>query len=112
MGVDYSAVLFVGQVFEDREEAVEFLKESGFLLEQEYERIEEGEDCLEDVLYDKKNLQGFCLNAYTGYGFIIGYSLSCSDPEAFKESFDKGVTSWNETFPSSPCKVIREVHVY
>lgn len=112
MGVDYSAVLLVGQVFEEQEEATEFLKENGFLSEEEYERITDGEDYLEDVLFDKKNLTGFCLNAYSGYGFVVGYNLNSSNPEVFRESFDKGVATWNETFPNTPCEVISEVHVY
>lgn len=107
MGVDYDAVLVVGKEFEGADDAVQFLRDNGLLSEVSEGQI--NDDGLEEYLPD--GMDGGHLNCYTGYGFYIGYGLSCRCPESFQKDFSDGVEMWEKLFPSSPAEIVHTVCV-
>ena len=107
MSVDYTAVLAIGKEFESASEAEQFLRDNDLL-----------QDVSEQDIYDSglseclpAHLEGSCLNYYTGYGYYIGYGVSCRDTESFRKDFESGMEEWEQMFPDTPAEVIHTVIV-
>lgn len=107
MGVSYSAILAVGKEFEDRHEAESFLRDNGFLAEFSEEDIDDNGlgECLPD------GMGGSILNYYNGYGFYLGFDISCHNPESFAKDFAEGMEEWDKLFPDTPADVVHTVRV-
>lgn len=107
MGVSYRAILAIGKEFEDRHEAESFLRDNGFLAEFSEEDIDDSglEECL------PCNMDGSMLDYYNGYGFYLGFDISCRSPEKFTQDFREGMAKWNVLFPHSPAEVVHTVRV-
>jgi len=107
MSVDYTAVLAVGKEFDEQGEAEDFLRENGFLRDVTEEEMED--EGLTELLPEA--LQGSCLNYYYGYGFYLGFHISCRDVESFKKNYEEGVEKWDKMFPNTPAEIVHTVIV-
>ena len=110
MGVDYAAVIAVGKTFDDKGELLDFVRQHYHISEEEEDEIEE--DGYTEWLYSHPILDGEMLDCYRGDYCYLGYSISCSSPEAFKQSFEDGMEQWKSVFPNVEPDVIRTVKVY
>ncbi len=107
MGVDYSAVLYVGKEFEDQSEAKDFY-ERFFTLSEEDESFSE-------FVYGLNNgLSGEILNCYDGYGFIFGIDIgpSIRKPEKFAEDVSNAIAKWKELIPNVEPEIIHSVRIW
>jgi len=109
MGVSYSAIVGIGKEFDDKHDAEAFLEKHNVLSDEDRERIEE--DGLSEWLYDNEKVEGRMLDCYRGDYFFVGYELNCSNPEAFKASFDNGMELWKEYFKDVEPDMIKTVRV-
>lgn len=104
MGTYYSPILAVGFVKDvcDMESFIE-----------KYFNKSEFEDTwdVSDWLDYNEVVGGGCLNYYSGDEFWIGYRLDCSNPEKFKESFDKAVEKWQNISKDLKPEIVLEVRV-
>lgn len=108
MGVDYTAILAVGKEFESQSEAFHFLDSHNLLSKSDIEYYEEQglEECL------PCNMDGGCLNYYSGEGFYIGYRVRCHDPKSFRKDFEEGMENWDKAFGGKePADIIHTVRV-
>jgi hypothetical protein len=112
VGVDYTAVLMVGQEFDDAYEAAEFLRAHG--IEIPDEDSEEMEDGLCEYLYSKDvhQLSYERLNYYSGgdYG-VLGWRLSVHDPANFCAQVVERQTKWAQLFNAMP-DIVHTVKVH
>lgn len=109
MGVDYNAVVGIGKEFYDKSEVVDFLEQYNVLDDEDRDQIDA--DGLSEWLYNNEKVDGRLLNYYSGDYYFVGYELSCSSPEAFKESFDDGMKRWAKLFVGIAPDVIKTVQV-
>lgn len=104
MGTYYSPILAVGFVKDvcDMESFIE-----KYFNKNEFEDTWDVSDWLEynDVV------EGGCLDCYSGDEFWIGYRLDCSNPEKFKETFDKAMEKWQNISKDLQPEIVLEVRV-
>ena len=114
MGVDYKAVLVVGQEFESASEVVDFLRERLALSEEDEQEIEDrGNGVIQDLFCGgNEELYCTCLNAYSGYGWVVGYQLNVRDALAFAANTELAFLRWDTKFPGTVPDVIHAVKVY
>lgn len=110
MGVDYRAMLYVGQEFEDEHHAKKFFTDNVELSEEDEEFIDG--DGLQEYLYSHDDLDGDTIDCYSGYGFLLGVEISCHNPETFLDDYNKAVETWKEYFGDAPFYLINTVKVY
>ena len=110
MGVYYAAVIAIGKTFNDKGELLDFIRQHRGLTEADEEEIDE--EGYTEWLYNHPQLDGERLDYYNGDYCYLGYSISCSSPEAFKQSFEEGMEQWNKMFPAIKPDVIRTVKIY
>lgn len=113
MGVDYTAILAIGKEFDELSEVVEFLEENNVLSEANLKVLEEeGDGYIIEVLYDEVGMpECSCLNCYSGYGYYLGYNISCRSVEEFEKTLNAGLRMWAEKFPNEPAEIIHTVRV-
>lgn len=114
MGVDYTAVLAYGKEFDEAYEVVEFLTERNVLTREEIDEMEgEGDSYISEICYSHASLPNCdCLNAYSGYGYYLGFKISCRSPEEFEKSFNEAKEKWAAMFPNDPAEIIHTVRVW
>lgn len=115
MGVDHSAVLYVGKLLEGYSEVISFIEEY-------YNFTEEEVDGIEEFLYSTKHkelskIECSSLNYYVSREesyYVLGISIlrATREPEKFAEAVKNAKDTWNSAFPNSECEVISEVKVY
>ena len=106
MSVDYEAILAVGKVFDNEEQATKYFLDHGKLTEDDLNVIRH--DGLGEFLYDSETLPcGEYLNCVTGGEFYVGYVI---DIEDFDKSLFLSRNSWQELFNEEP-DIILEVRV-
>jgi hypothetical protein len=109
MGVNYRAILAVGKEFDSKQEAFDFLDSHKLMSAEDIEYYED-DGSLEECL--PCNMDGGCLNYYSGYGFYVGYRIRCNDPESFRKDFEEGLSNWGKAFGGDvPAEVIHFVQV-
>ena len=113
MGVDYSAVLYVGKEFEDQSEAKDFY-ERFFTLSEEDRQFIEDEGFSEFVYGLGNGFSGETLNCYNDYGFIFGIDIGSSvrKPEQFAESVSNAIAKWKELIPDVEPEIIHSVRIW
>lgn len=113
MGVDYSAVLYVGKQFEDQHEAREFY-ERFFALSEEDAQFIDDEDFSEFCYSLENGLSGKILDCYSGYGFIFGINIGSfvRKPESFAEEVQDAIAKWKELFGEEKYDIIHTVRVW
>jgi len=110
MGVDYRAVVAIGQEFYDSGEVVDFLQSSAILSEDDEDYLNSSvAEFLDDNMC---GIEGSCLNMYNGNHWYVGYEINCSSPEAFEKSYKESIRKWEELFPNEKYEVINTVMVY
>lgn len=110
MGVDYRAMLYVGQEFETGREAENFLEKFVTLSEEDQKVIDE--EGIEEFLYCHEELEGDTIDCYSGYGFVLGIELSCRNPETFAERYNEAIATWKKYFGDETFNLIHTVKVY
>ena len=110
MSTNYYAIIAIGKEFDSKSEVIDFLEEHNILDDENRDQIEdiglvEWLDC------NDKNVYGQLLNYYSGDYYYVGYPLSTSNPDAFKESFDKARIDWEHKFPHVDPDMIKTVQV-
>lgn len=120
MGVDHSAVLYVGKLLEGYSDVISFIEEYYNFTEEELEEIEV--DGIEEFLYSTKHkelskIECSQLNYYVSREesyYVLGTSIlrATREPEKFAEAVKNAKDTWNSAFPNSECEVISEVKVY
>lgn len=113
MGVDCSAVLYVGKQFEDQREAKDFYERFFTLSEEDEQYIEE--ESFSEFCYGLDNgLSGTTLNCYSGYGFVLGIDIGSyvRKPESFAEEVQKAISKWKELFGEEKYDIIHTVRVW
>jgi len=120
MGVDHSAVLYVGKLLEGYSEVISFIEEYYNFTEEELEEIEV--DGIGEFLYSTKHkelskIECSRLNYYVSREesyYVLGTSIlrATREPEKFAEAVKNAKDTWNSAFPNSECEVISEVKVY
>lgn len=112
MGIDYTALLYVGKQFDDASEATDFLRDKlGFTDEEEREIDEDG---LSEFLYGENrfNLNGDILNYYTDWGgFVVGIQLDPRQYDSFIEQVQDAYAHWSSLFPDVEADIIHTVQV-
>lgn len=115
MGVDYTAILAIGKEFDNdgAGEIVDFLVGHNILSGDDLGLLEtEGDSYIQEILYDREDgLECSCLNLYSGYGYYLGFGVSCQSPELFEKTFKEGMRMWQEMFPDVPAEIINTVRV-
>lgn len=113
MGVDYSAVLYVGKEFENQSEAKDFYERFFTLSEGEQQFIED--ESFSEFCYGlDSGLSGETLNRYNGYGFIFGIDIGSSirKPEQFAESVSNAIAKWKELILDVEPEIIHTVRIW
>lgn len=108
MSIDYTPILAVGRTFDNHDEAESFMREHGLLDKTEEEVGDEGglEECM------PHGLEGAGLNYFTGWGFYVGFTISCKDPESFRKDFEDGMEKWDALFKGAvDAEIIHEVQI-
>jgi hypothetical protein len=105
MSVDHDALLAIGKVFRNTEEAIGFLHNNKILIDITDEELDQSG--LEDNL--PGNLQGSPLNFFTGYGYYLGFKIRCDTPNDFKWDYYDGIKQWEEMFPNEPYDIVHTV---
>lgn len=111
MGVSYTPLLYVGKLFESREDAQEFYRRHFELNEEDLALIDE--ECFHDFIYGTE-FDGDILNYYTEYGgFVFGFDISKAirDVDKFVGVVKEATEKWNKSFPNEKCEIIHEVQV-
>jgi hypothetical protein len=113
MGVDHTAILAVGKLFDYADEVVDFLRDNNQLSEGDEEAlVEEGNSFISEILYDREGgLECSCLNLYSGYGYYLGFRISCKNPDEFRRTFEEGERLWHAMFPNDSPEIIKTVRV-
>lgn len=110
MGIRYCAIIAIGKEFEDEIEALGFLHDNGYLLSEQDEINIENDglsECLSGI-----NLDGDCLDYYSGNGYYLGFDINCSNPDKFKSTYEKGIEEWSKLFPTVEYRIIKTVQTY
>lgn len=112
MGVDYRALLYVGRQFDDEKEAKEWYEKFVKLSEEDEQYIKE--ESFSEYLSGESEIKGEVLNAYNGYGFVLGFDIggTVRNPEKFDSEVELAITMWKKTFGEEPYKIIPTVKVY
>lgn len=112
MGMDYRALLYVGRKFEDQQEAQEWYERFIDISEEDQEYIDE--ENFSEYLNSKREIEGEILNAYSGYGFVLGFDIGSTvrDPEMFASEVALACIKWNDMFNEEPYEIIHTVKVY
>jgi len=112
MGVDYTAVLMVGQEFDSYSEAEEFLREHGIdLPPEDSEEMAEG---LGEYLYsfDVFGLKCERLDYYSSWdGCVLGWKPNVHDPANFCAQVVEMQTKWAQLFDEMP-DIVHTVQVH
>ena len=111
MGIDYTALLYVGKQFDDESEATDFLRDNLGLTDEEEQEIDN--DGLSEFLYKNRfGLEGDILNYYTDRGgFVLGKQLNSHKYDLFLAEVQDAITHWNTLFPDVEADIIRAVQV-
>lgn len=114
MGVDYRAVIMVGEVFEDGQDCFDSLVSSGVEFNDEEIEAIDG-DGLQELLYDGcdtlPDMVAEDLNAYTGCGLALGFELDIRKPESFGLQVSEAMEKYKALTGREP-SIISEVKVY
>ena len=111
MGVDYKPVLGIGKEFGESYEVVDFLAKHRLIYDKDTEAIEA--DGIEEFMNNHRSgLSVEGLNAYTGYGYFVGFPFYVQDVSGIQEKLDKTLESWYKVFPDEDCEVVHTVMVY
>ena len=104
VGTYYSPILAVGFV-------KDICDMESFIEKYFYSNEHQEEMDVSDWLEYNDLVDGGCLNCYSGDEFWIGYRLDCSNPEKFKESFDKAIEKWQNISKDLQPEIFLEVRV-
>lgn len=112
MGVDYRALLYVGRQFEDAKEAKEWYEKFVKLTEEDEQYIEE--ESFSEYLSGETEIEGEVLNAYNGYGFVLGFDIGSTvcKLDMFASEVALACLKWKEMFGNEPYEIIHTVKVY
>lgn len=112
MGVDYRALLYVGKEFADQHEAKDWYEKFVDISKEDQDYI--NQESFSEYLYGESEIGGEILNAYSGYGFVLGIDLSglVRKPELFACEVAKAIETWKKTFGEEPYSIIHTVKVY
>lgn len=109
MSTNYRTIVFVGKMFESKNEAFDYLKEKNFFNEKTSseievlkEKLEEDEISLSEMVSPTCQLRLEYVNYFTCEGFFIGYELSLyqmlENYDLFLVEKEKSFKRWYETF--------------
>ena len=112
MGIDYTALLYVGKQFDDASEATDFLRDNLGLTDEEEQEIDS--DGLSEFLYNENRLvlDGDILNYYTDWGgFVLGKQLNPSKYDLFLTEVQDAITHCNTLFTDVEADIIHTVQI-
>lgn len=113
MGVDYTALLYLGKQFESVMDAEEFYKEHIPLTDAEERAIEE--DGFQEFLSDHPTLSGTCTNYYVSNPpFVLGFDLRQYVRQAhlLPNIINDKAEQWKKMFGDEKYDIIHTVKVW
>lgn len=112
MGVDYKALLYVGKKFEDEHKAKDWYERFVDISEEDQEYI--AQENFSEYLAGESEIEGEVLNAYNGYGFVLGFDIGSTvrNPEMFASEVKLAISKWKNMFREEPYEIVHTVKVY
>jgi hypothetical protein len=102
MGVSHSARLIVGEIFNNRQEVENYIREN-LKIALSSEDDELLEESLEDFLENREDLPEIeSLDLFSDDEFYLGYSVFNNNAEKLVINVQRAVQAWKEVFNTEP----------